>query len=470
MRLHRLLAAGLTVTLTLPILGEQTMNQNKPPRTPEMPEYKLPSVHETALPNGLTVLLVEDRRFPLVTARLGFHAGSKFDPQELAGLAESAGALLTEGTVSRTAKQIAEEAAGIGGSLGASASPDGLVLSGNALAEHLPKLLRLMADVARNASFPEEEVELRKQNRAQELEAQHSQASFLADEKMDEVVFGAHPYSRQEPTRESIGRLNRAELVKFRDRYLVPGNAVFILLGALPARQRVMELIGQEFGSWAKRELPAAPAPAFPEPKRAVALIDRSGSVQADIRIARLAIRRDHPDYFPLLVGNTILGGGASSRLFMNIREKQGFAYDAGSMVRPLKDGGLFAVVTQVRNEVLGKAMDASLAEMKDIATKPVSADELAMAQNYLAGVYVIRLETQDGLASQLVGTKLMGLPVDVLEKYTTRVRAVTAEQVQAAAHKYAAPEQAAIVVVGDAAKIGPELARFGKVAAEKAK
>lgn len=141
------------------------MDRTKPPQTPELPPYKLPPVFETKLPNGLAVLLVEDGRFPIVTARLGFQAGSKYDPKDLAGLSETAGALLTEGTIHRTARQIAEETAAIGGSLHADASADSLVLAGNSLSENLPVLLELMADVARNASFPDDEVALRKQNR-----------------------------------------------------------------------------------------------------------------------------------------------------------------------------------------------------------------------------------------------------------------------------------------------------------------
>jgi zinc protease len=182
-----------------------------------------------------------------------------------------------------------------------------------------------------------------------------------------------------------------------------------------------------------------------------------------------VAISRSDPDYFPLLVGNAILGGAASSRLFTNIREKQGFAYDARSAAMPLKDSGAFAVITQVRNEVLAPAIEAVLGEMREIAALDVSAGELDMAKNYLSGVFVIRIETQDGLASQVAGVKLLGLPVDYMEKYTTNVRAVEPADIRAAASKYIDPERASIVVVGDASAIGKELQKFGEVAVVKA-
>jgi predicted Zn-dependent peptidase len=462
---------GLIVIAGAVLLAQvqgQTMDRTKPPQTPDLPVFKLPPVFETRLPNGLTVLLVEDKRFPMVTARLGFEAGAKFDPAELRGLSETAGALLTEGTTHRTSRQIAEEAASIGGSIHADSSADSMVLAASALSENLPRMLDLMVDVARNASFPEDEVALRKQNRKQELLAQRADAGFLADEKFSEIVFSPHPYSRQDPTPESIDRLNRAALAGFRDRHLVPAKAVLVLLGALPERKQTLDLIQARFGDWAGKETSAAPAAHFPAPAKSITLVDRPGSVQADLRIGRLAVNRIDADYFPLLLANTILGGGASSRIFANVREKMGYAYDVHSAAVPLKDSGTFEVATQVRNEVLVPAIQALLGEMREIATKDVSADELATAKNYLSGVFVIRLETQDGLASQLAATKLLGLPLDYLEKYTARVRAVDAAALRAVAAKYILPDTAAVVAVGDASIIAKQLETFGKVSVVK--
>lgn len=445
------------------------MDLTKPPQTPAQPVYKLPPVLETELPNGLAVLLIEDRRYPMVTARLGFQAGSKHDPPDLPGLSESTATLLTEGTSIRTARQIAEEVNGIGGSIHGNSSADVLVLGANALCEYLPKLLNLMADVARNASFPDDEVELQKQNRTQELLSQRADAAFLADEKFIELLFAPHPYSRQDPTLESIAALDRLALAGFRDRCLAPNNAVLVLLGALPPSEQVLEMVRAEFGSWQPREVPPPPPAEFPEPQRSIALVNRPGSVQADIRIGRLSVSRHHPDYFPLLVGNTILGGGTSSRLFTNIREGKGYAYDVHSSAQPLKESGFFSVVTQVRNEVLAEAIDALLAEMRQIGAQPVSAEELEATQNYLSGVFVIRLETQDGLAAQVAATRLMGLPLAYLENYTSRVRAVTADDIRAVAARYVDPERASLVVVGDASKISTQLETFGKVTVEEA-
>lgn len=441
-----------------------------PPATPELPVYKLPPIVETRLANGLTVLLVEDHRFPLVTARLGFPAGSKFDPPELAGLAETAAALLTEGTGRRTARQIAEEVTAIGGSLHADSSADSLVLAGSALAENLPKLLDLMAECTLEACFPEEEVALRKRNRKQELIVQRADAAYLADEKFAEVLFSPHPYARQDPTPESIDRLERGMFSEFRRARLAPSDAALVLLGALPPAERALQWIEERFGAWTGKDSAAPPAPQFPEPRRTVTLVDRPGSVEADIRIGRRAVTRSDPDYFPLLVGNTILGGGASSRLFTIVREQMGFAYDVHSTVQSMRDSGWFATITQVRNEVIAETLDALIVQAGRMTTELAAPAELETVKNYLSGVFVIRLETQEGLANQLIGLKLMGLPLDYLEKYTSRVRGVSAAEIREAAARYMDPAPASLVVVGDQGKLAEALGKYGAVAIEKAK
>ena len=450
-------------------LSAQKIDRTKPPETAPLPAFKLPPVFETALPNGLRVVLVEDRRFPLVSLRLVLEAGSKFDPLDAPGLSEAVGTLLTEGTKTRSSRQIAEELADLGGALKAVAGSDGLTFQGNVLAENLPKLLDLLADVTLNAAFPEDEVKMYKARRAQELLSDRSDASYLADEAITAVIYGSHPYARINPTPESIAKLDRAALVQFRDRHLAPNNAVLILLGSIPAREETLGLVKTRFGQWQKKELPPRPAADFPAAARSITLVGRPDSVQADIRVAHLAVDRNSPDYFPLMVASTILGGGTSSRLFMNVREKQGFAYDAHSSLQVRKNAGMFIAVTQVRNEVLEPALQSVQSELETLAAQPVPAAELEDVKNYLSGNFVMGLETQNGLATQLANMKLLGLADNYLETYTVRVRAVTPAQIQAAAAKYFAPKEAGIVVVGDAAQIGKALEKFGKVTVRKA-
>lgn len=457
------------VALGAVALSAQTMDRTKPPQTPPIPGYKLPPVFETKLPNGLGVVVVEDQRFPLVNARLTFQAGSKYDPKDMPGLAEAVASLLTEGTKTRTSKQISEESDALGGGLSAAAGADSLGISGNALSDNLPKLLTLMADVAMNSNFPQDEIGLYQQNRIQSLLQQRSEPGFLAEEKMSEVVYGSSPYAHIAPTPASIKKLDAKTLSDYRDTYLVPNNGWLLMIGKLPAREPLMKMVTEQFGSWKQKPLPAAPKMDTPATKRQIVLVDRPGSVQADIHVGRLAPTRTAPEYFPLTVGNSVLGGGANSRMFRNIREKEGFAYDAHSHYATHRDAGDFQAVTQVRNDVLEPALKAVLAELEQMATKPVPGDELTSIKNFMAGMYLLGLETQGGVIGQLTNMKALGLPNDYLETYVTRVRSVEPDQILAAAKKYVAPDQAAIVVVGDASKIGDVLKKFGPVTVTKA-
>src|SRR5947209_2749429 len=223
-------------------LAAQAVDRTKPPQTPPIPTYKLPPVEQSRLPNGLGVVLVEDSRFPLITLRLNFQAGSKFDPKDMPGLAEAVASLLTEGTKTRDSRQLSEETDGIGGSIDGSAGPDSLTIAGSALSENLSKLMALLADVTLNASLPHDEIHLYKQNRIQNLRAEHAEPGFLAEEKMASVVYGTSPYAHIAPTEASVQKVDAKILAGFRDTYLIPNNATLLIIGKLPARDEVLKI------------------------------------------------------------------------------------------------------------------------------------------------------------------------------------------------------------------------------------
>ncbi len=460
----------LTGVLFAACLHGQAIDRTKPPGTPPLPPFKIPAMTESTLANGLTVVTLQDGRFPLVTVRLAFSTGSRFDPKDKPGLAEAVASLLTEGTKSRVSRQIAEEVNEIGGSLSASASADSLILAGSALSESTGKLIDLVADVARNATFPADEVALYKQNRKQQLLEQRSQSEFLADEKVKEVVFGDHPYSRQNPTPQSIDALDTAVLAGFRDRLLAPNQAVLILLGKLPPRPALLKMLEAKFGGWQKRDVPAPPSGPLPAAKRTITLVDRPGSVQADVHVGRLGITRTDPAYYALTVGNAILGGGTSSRLFNGIREKKGYAYSVYSYNLAQKDAAIFSAAMQVRNEVAGDAIAELLGELKKMTSEPVTSQELSSVKNYLSGNFVIRMQSQDALATQIVTVKSMGLPKDYLEMYTQRIRSAEPDQILNAARRVMDPETSALVVVGDSKQIKAKLDALGSVEVVPAK
>jgi zinc protease len=455
------LAALLIATLPL---AAQTADLSKPPISKDPRPYKLPPVFETKLPNGLTVLLADDARFPLVTARLAFLAGNKRDPKDIPGLAASVATMLMQGTSKRTYQQIAEELDSLGGTLSAATGADALTLDASVLAENTAKMLALMSDVSRNAVFPTNEVNLHKQNRKQTLMVQHSQPAYMANEEYRKVLFGDTPYAHIGPTTESIDRIEQKTLQEFRDTYLVPNNAYLVMVGKLPARGQLLKAIAGEFGTWAQKNVPPYVSPKPPAAKRELVLVDRPGSVQADMRIGRIAATFNDPDYFPQSVASVIEGGGPNSRLFLDIREKRGFAYDVHTEIGALADSATFSTVTQVRNDVAADALEGILGHLDRMATEPVAREELTEAKSYANGVFLLSMEPQRGLADRLAQMKVMNLPKNYLETYTTKINSVEPDQIQSAAKKYMATGDDAIVIVGDSSVIQKNLEKFGTV------
>jgi zinc protease len=454
-----------TASLVLCGLGAaQGLDRTKPPETPPLAPYRLPPVHETKLKNGLTVMLVEDNRFPVVTVRLAFLSGWRMNAATQAGLAEATAALLTEGTKSRPARQIAEEATAMGGTLNAEASADALTLNGSALSEHTADLIALAADVVRNSTFPADEAALYRKNRKQKLLEQRSQPEFLSQEKMNQVLFGKNSYAHPMEEPGEIDALTSEKMTQFRDTYLAPNNAVLLVLGQTPPRAELLKLIEAKFGDWKPRSIPALKDQPPPASAKSITLVDRPGSVQAQIQVGHLGITRLDADYFPLAVGNSILGGGTSSRLFNDIREKKGYAYSVYSYHAAYKDAGFFQAGMQVRNDVAGDAAGDMLEHLSRISKEKVSVAELSNVKNYLSGNFVLRLERQEGLAGQLMLLKTMGLPKDFLEMYTTKIRSVEPDQILKAAQRVINPANSAIVVVGDAKQVAPKLEKLGKV------
>lgn len=449
------------ILAALPLIA-QTVDLSRPPASREPRPYKLPPVSETKLPNGLTVILAEDERFPLVTARLVFLAGDKRDPKEIPGLAAGVATMLMEGTTTRTSQQIAEELDGLGGTLAASAGADSLTMDAGVLAENALKMLALMSDVSLNAVFPTNELNLYKQNRKQTLLMQHSQPGYLANEEFRKRVFGDGLYAHVGPTAEAIEKIDRKALQDFRDNLLVPNNAYLILVGKLPPRADLLKAISNEFGSWQQKAVPAYAAPKPPESKRQLVLIDRPGSVQADMRLGRTAATHNDPAYFPQSLASLIEGGGPSSRLFLDIREKRGYAYDVHTEIGALADAATFSTVTQVRNDVAADALQGILEHLDRLAKEPVATQELTDAKSYANGVFLLGMEPQRGLADSLAQIRVMNLPKNYLETYTTRIDSVEPDQIQSAAMKYLAPENDTIVVVGDASKIQKPLEKIG--------
>jgi zinc protease len=404
------------------------------------------------------VVVVEDPKLPLVSYRLAFHTGDAHDPADLPGLMDMLTGLLTEGTESRTSREIADEVARLGATLQAGANSDYTTVAASSLTIFGDQILELLADVTLRPVFPANEVELTKQNTKESLKQQRAQPSFLAGEMVARVMFGEHPYHVTAPTPEAVDAITRERLVEFHRATFIANNAVLFVAGDVK-QAAVLQKVEDLFGSWQPGSVTSDNFPALPErSSRVVYLVDRPGSAQANIVISNTGITRTSPDYFPLLLMHTVLGANASSRLFMNLREDKGYTYGAYSSLDARRTAGTFRATAEVRTAVAGDSLKEFFYELNRIRDDAVGEDELADAKSYLTGVFPLRLETQEGLVDQLVQIKMFGLPENYLEVYRKRIQAVTIPEVQEVAKKYVRPGEAAIVIVGDGAQLAEQI------------
>jgi len=431
----------------------ETFRRQMPPPLASRP-LNLPDAFSATLANGLGLVLIEDRRLPLISFRLAFRSGDANDPENLPGLSDMMSHLLSEGTETRTSRQIAEEIERLGAALSVGSTSDFSTVAASSLSIYADEVLELLADVTLRSTFPQNEVDLARENTKQLLIQQRAQPNFLASERMAKVIFGAHPYSSISPTEEMLDALTRDDLLSFRVSTFIPNNAELIVIGDFE-HDALMARIEALFAGWSPGDSSRILWPALPKrTARTIYLVDRPGSAQSNIVIANEAITRTSPDYFPMLLMHTILGANASSRLFMNLREHKGYTYGAYSNLDARRLAGTFRATAEVRTAVTGASLHEFFYELNHIRNDAVSDEEITNAKSYLSGVFPIRIETQDGLIDQLVNIKMFDLPDDYLRTYRDQVNAVSTAEIQAVARKYVTPDDAAIVIVGDAAEI----------------
>ncbi|MEZ5347309.1 MAG: pitrilysin family protein [Pyrinomonadaceae bacterium] len=425
--------------------------------------FNIPNPKKTKLSNGLEVVLLEDRRHPIVSLRLAFRSGDINDPREKIGLNSAVASMLNEGTENYSSKELAEEIERLGASLSASDGSDNTIVKASTLSMYSTKILELMAEMVLSPVFPQKELDLYKQNTIEGLKFQRSQPDFLADEQVARIIYGSHPYGVNSPTADDIAKLERDDLVEFHAKTFLPNNAMLIAVGDFVGDDLLNE-IENAFGEWEAGDIESPEFSGIPaRERRTLTIVDRPGSTQSNIVLANLAIKRNHPDYFPVLVMNQILGAGASSRLFMNLREEKGYTYGAYSRFYSKRHSGAFEATSEVRTAVTGDSLKEFFFELNRIRDERSLEQELIDAKSYLTGVFPIRAETQGGLTGLLVSQLLYDLPEDYLDSYRDNVNAVTLEDVQRVANAYIDAAKLAIVIVGDAEEVIPQASGYAE-------
>jgi zinc protease len=406
------------------------------------------------LPNGLTVLVLEQHSLPIVQIHTLIRAGGAHDPADKAGVANLTASLLDEGTANRTAKQIAEQIEFVGGSLSARTSEDFTTASVKVLKKDVELGFELLGDILLHPAFPEQEFDRVRNQILGEIQSERDDPAQVAAKAFKQVVFPGHPYRWPvNGTEETLPKIKRADDQQFYAREYVPNQTIMTIVGDVTADQARAHVM-KRFGGWKRGDAPTRPAaPARGLEKPVLKLIEKD-LTQATILLGHVGISRTNPDYYAVTVMNYILGaGGFSSRLMETIRDNQGLAYHVASHFEANVMPGPFVINLQTRNEAANQAISGVLAELNRIREAPVSDPELADAKAYLVGSFALRLDTTSKLAEVLALVELYGLGLDYFTKYPKLIEQVTKDDVLRVAKQYLHPNRYALVVVANQTK-----------------
>ncbi|MFL5294758.1 MAG: M16 family metallopeptidase [Phenylobacterium sp.] len=440
-------------TYTGPVFALAPEGQRQaPPPIGKPVQPVLPKPAEKTLANGLRVIVARSSSLPLVTADLTLKTGGWADPPGLAGAAGMTADMLTEGTKTRSAQQIARQTEALGANLESAASLEASSVTLNVMPDKLVRGMAIMADVAKNPAFAAEELERQRAQSLDGLRVAYQQPGSVAGFAAAPVIFGGTPFGHvPSGTPGSIGKLKTGDLAALHRTWYRPDNAVLVMTGDITPEQG-FALAEKAFGDWKKPATPLGAPPVIrPQTKPRAIAIDLPGTGQAAVTVAGPAIPRGDPDYYPGIVTNAVLGGGYSARLNEEIRVKRGLSYNASSGLSANRTTGSFRAAAQTKNESAPQVLQLIEEEMGKLAKGPAGEEELKARKSALVGSYGRRLATTGGLADILGNLALYGVPLDEITRYTERVEAVTPAQVQTFAGRIMDPARASVIVAGDA-------------------
>lgn len=434
--------------------------EHRPPPGKPRP-YHFPPFQRQRLDNGLTLLTADVPGRPLLAADLLLAGGSADEPSGLAGVTALMARGLPEGTQRRSAMELIEASERLGAELHAEAGWETVAASVEVPRRHFEPALGLLAEMVVLPSFPGAEIERLRDERLNDLLQARAEPRRRVEWAFAETIYApSAPYHRPAGgTEATVADLGRDGVEKRHAAMADPRGATLIVAGDL-RELPVEKIAAAHFGAWQGRgraRAPAtAPAQAHPAGPRVV-LVDRPGSAQTEIRVGHVGLPRRIPDYHAVSVVSAILGGLFNSRLQRLLREERGYTYGVGAGFDFRRSAGPFSVRTAVETEVTAAALTDIMAELRGIRARPASEDELREARDFLIGVFPLRFESPAQVAAALAGLVIHGLPDDELDRYRPAVAAVSADDVATAA-SHIRPDEASIVLVGDAARIQPDL------------
>lgn len=459
--------AGLTSLTTCALIaataGAQQFPTTPPAALPVAPA-QFPPFQQATLSNGMRLLVVSNRRHPILSMSLALPAGSRFDAATKAGTADMVAALLTKGAGVRDADAVSAAIEGVGGTLVAAAAYDFLSVSVGVLSENAALGFSLLADAVVRPTFAASEIELYRTQALSNLQLEQSQPPAIAGRVFAAHLYGAHPYGRR-PDAVSVKNITRDDLVAFQKARIRPGGALLVLAGDITLA-RAQRLAEEVFKGWTGVAAAPSASDVVPAPRKAteIVLVHRAGSVQSNIVVGNLTWLPGDPRNYAATLANRILGGGSDSRLFMTLREQKGWTYGAYSSLTRYRGMGNFSATAEVRTEVTDSSLTELLSQMRRIRTEPIPVKEFEDAKSALVGNFPLQVETADQVAAQVSRAQLLGLAPNYVQTYRSRLAAVTPAAAMEAAKAAIQPDAALAVVVGDGAKIYDKLAAIAPV------
>ncbi len=452
-----LLFALLAVTLVPALKAQKEM----PPEGSAPKDFVLPPKQTFTLANGLSVTMVPYGSLPKVSVSVVVRAGNINEAESQVWLADVVGDLLKEGTTTKSAEAVAQEAAGMGGAVNIGVGPDQTTVSGDVLTEFGPKLVALLADILRNPLLPESELARIKNDRVRQLTVAQSQPRQLTAEQFHKILYPGHAYGRYFPTAEMIKGFSIHDVKEF---YKTNFGAMRtnIYVAGLFDGKAMEKAIRDGFGSWEKGKEPMINLPQ-PSTTKAFHLINRPGAPQSTIYLGLAVVNPADQDYVPFVVTNALLGGSFGSRITSNIREQKGYTYSPFSTISSRYRSAYWAEIADVTTSVTGPALKEIYGEISRLQNEPPGQTELKGIQNYLAGTFVLQNSSRGGIIGQLAFLKLHGLKDEYLTNYVKTVHAVTPQQVSALTKKYIRPESMILVITGDKSKIEEQIEEYAK-------
>ena len=437
-----------------------------PPRPqPGAPRpYSFPHFERRTLGSGMTLIVAPTHKLPVVSVIAVIEAGAVCDPVGREGLAALTAAMLPEGTASMDGETLALRFEGLGASVTTGADWDVATAGLTVTRPHLAAALALFADMLTAPTFPSRELERLRAERMAELLQLRTEPRGLADEMMSRFVYAPESrYARPEGgTPASVAAIEGRDVGELYSARYRAGGTTVVVAGDVTVDEAT-KLVKDAFRGWSG----AAPSPvrvvdAPTAAPRGVHIIAKADAPQSEIRVAHVGIPRVHPDYFRVVVMNAVLGGLFSSRINLNLRERNAFTYGAHSEFEWRRGAGPFVISTAVASEVTAAAAREIFSEVDRIRSEPISEEELTLATSYLSGVFPIRYETTAAIATAIANLVLYGLEDGYFDSYRSKIQSVSAKDVLEAARRHLDPGRLRLTVVGDATKIREPLEELG--------